>query len=219
MRTKQDPGIRQEAFIDAATALYMEKGFEAVSIRDILDAVADKTTSPSVFYYYFKSKDELYRACVESVAKSYLAAMEEAFSADGNSLEDGMFRVVSFLEEYLIRERNLIKTGGSAPNRMFVLDMRERVTEHAAMVWADSIKAYFCFFENEAENLAHFLAGGIGQVLFHHLQKGESDEASMFRLTESIAHFVMNVIGLPESEKKQRIAALKEKHNHGRNQK
>ncbi len=215
MRTKKDPGIRQEVFINAATELYMDKGYEAVSIRDILDAVADKTASPSVFYYYFSSKDELYRACVEAVAKSYLSSMAEAFSAEGKTTEEWMLTLVSGLEEYLMNERNLIMAGESSPNRMFLLDMREQVTGQITGVWADSLKASFSFPAEEAESLAQFLAGGVGEIMFQFMQEGRHNQASVYAFTERTVHFVMNTMGLPENQKNQLTAALKEKH--GRN--
>ena len=215
MRTKKDPGIRQEVFINAATELFMENGYESVSIREVLDAVADKTASPSVFYYYFSSKDELYRACVETVAKSYLSSMAEAFSAEGTTTEEWMLTLVSGLEEYLMNERNLIIAGESSPNRMFILDMREQVTIQIAGVWADSLQASFGFSAEEAESLAQFLAGGVGEIMFQFMQDGRHDQAAIYDFTETIARFVMNAAGLPAHQKKRLAAALKEKH--GRN--
>lgn len=215
MRTKKDPGIRQEVFINAATELFMENGYESVSIRDVLDTVADKTASPSVFYYYFSSKDELYHACVETVAKSYLSSMAEAFSAEGKTTEEWMLTLVSGLEEYLMNERNLIIAGESSPNRMFILDMREQVTIQMTGVWADSLQASFGFPAEEAESLAQFLAGGVGEIMFQFMQDGRHDQAAICDFTETIARFVMNAAGLPDHQKKQLTAALKEKH--GRN--
>lgn len=215
MRTKKDPGIRQEVFINAATELFMENGYESVSIRDVLDTVADKTASPSVFYYYFSSKDELYHACVETVAKSYLSSMAEAFSAEGKTTEEWMLTLVSGLEEYLMNERNLIIAGESSPNRMFILDMREQVTIQITGVWADSLQASFGFPAEEAESLAQFLAGGVGEIMFQFMQDGRHDQAAICDFTETIARFVMNAAGLPDHQKKQLTAALKEKH--GRN--
>lgn len=215
MRTKKDPGIRQEVFINAATELYMEKGYESVSVRDVLDAVADKTASPSVFYYYFSSKDELYRACVEAVAKSYLASMTEAFSAEGKTTAEWMLSLVSGLSKHLMNERNLIVTGESSPNRMFILDMREQVTVQITELWADSLKTSFGFSAEEAESMAQFLAGGVGELMFQFMQGGMHDQDSVCDFTERTVRFVMNTIGLPENQKKQLITALKEKH--GRN--
>ena len=47
MKVKKDPKMRREAFIKAATELFVEKGYDAVSIRAVLDAVGDKTASPT----------------------------------------------------------------------------------------------------------------------------------------------------------------------------
>ncbi|MSS59135.1 TetR/AcrR family transcriptional regulator [Erysipelotrichaceae bacterium Oil+RF-744-GAM-WT-6] len=58
--------MRKEEFIHAAEQLFLEKGYEHVSIRNVLDAVGNKTASPSVFYYYFSSRDVLYHACIEA---------------------------------------------------------------------------------------------------------------------------------------------------------
>ncbi len=215
MRTKKDPGIRQEVFINAATELFMEKGYESVSVRDVLDAVADKTASPSVFYYYFSSKDELYHACVEAVAKSYLASMTEAFSEEGKTTAEWMLSLVSGLSKHLMNERNLIVTGESSPNRMFILDMREQVTVQITGLWADSLKTSFGFSAEEAGSMAQFLAGGVGELMFQFMQGGMHDQDSVCDFTERTVRFVMNTIGLPENQKKQLITALKEKH--GRN--
>ena len=210
MRTKKNPGIRQEVFISAATELYMEKGYEAVSIRDVLNAVADKTASPSVFYYYFSSKDELYRACVESVAKSYLASMTEAFSVESKTASEWMFSLVSGLKEHLMNERNLIVTSESSPNRIFILDMREQVTVQITRLWSDSLKVSFGFPTEEAESLAQFLAGGTGEIMFQFMQGGRHDEASIYDFIERTVRFVMNAMGLSDNQKKQLTAALKE---------
>lgn len=45
-----------------ASRLFSEKGYEAVSVRDILDVVGG---APGMFYYYFKSKQEIYIATME----------------------------------------------------------------------------------------------------------------------------------------------------------
>lgn len=126
-----------------------------------------------------------------------------------------MLTLVSGLEEYLINERNLIIAGESSPNRMFLLDMREQVTGQITGVWADSLKASFGFTAEEAESLAQFLAGGVGEIMFQFMQEGRHNQASVYAFTERTVLFVMNAIGLPENQKKQLRAALKEKH--GRN--
>lgn len=48
--------------MDIASRLFAEKGYEAVSVRDIL---AEVNGAPGMFYYYFKSKQDIYIAAME----------------------------------------------------------------------------------------------------------------------------------------------------------
>jgi len=209
MRTKKDPGIRQEAFISAATELFMENGYEAVSIRDVLDAVADKTASPSVFYYYFSSKDQLYRACVNAVAHDYISSMSEGFSMDGKTMEQWLISLINCMESYLLKDRKLTMTGKSTPNRLFILDMKEQVTKSIASLWSENLTASFGIPAGEALNLAGFLSGGIGEMMFDLVLKGDLTPASIRSLTETIVRYSMNTIGLPEQQKQQLTESLK----------
>lgn len=61
-KNSKKPEIRRQELIDIADALFTEKGYEAVSVRDILEVV---NGAPGMFYYYFKSKQEIYMAAME----------------------------------------------------------------------------------------------------------------------------------------------------------
>ncbi len=49
--------------IEVAGRLFSEKGYESVSVRDILQEV---NGAPGMFYYYFKSKQDIYLAVMET---------------------------------------------------------------------------------------------------------------------------------------------------------
>jgi len=71
-RKKQDPTIRRNEFIDTAINLFLTKGYEETSLRDILKELGGESAlSPSVFYYYFKSKDELRDTCLNVYVDRY----------------------------------------------------------------------------------------------------------------------------------------------------
>src|ERR1700719_1919309 len=55
-------GVRREAFLDVAQRLVETKGYEAMSIQDVLDALE---VSKGAFYHYFHSKQALLEAVVE----------------------------------------------------------------------------------------------------------------------------------------------------------
>lgn len=61
-KNSKKPEVRRQELIDVASALFAEKGYEAVSVRDILNAVDG---APGMFYYYFKSKQDVYIAAME----------------------------------------------------------------------------------------------------------------------------------------------------------
>lgn len=56
------PEIRRKELIDIAARLFAEKGYESVSVRDIL---AEVNGAPGMFYHYFKSKQDIYLATME----------------------------------------------------------------------------------------------------------------------------------------------------------
>lgn len=54
--------MRRRELIEAAARLFSEKGYESVAVRDILSEVGG---APGMFYYYFKSKQDIYIAVME----------------------------------------------------------------------------------------------------------------------------------------------------------
>jgi AcrR family transcriptional regulator len=64
--------VRRDAFLDAAQRLVETKGYEAMSIQDVLDALE---VSKGAFYHYFDSKQALLEAVVERFADGGMAAI------------------------------------------------------------------------------------------------------------------------------------------------
>ena len=65
--------VRKEAFVDAATRLMQTKGYEQMSIQDVLDAVE---ASRGAFYHYFGSKQALLEAVIDRMVDAGLGAVE-----------------------------------------------------------------------------------------------------------------------------------------------
>lgn len=64
--------VRREAFLDVAQRLIETKGYEAMSVQDVLDALE---ASKGAFYHYFDSKQALLEAVVERFADGAMAAI------------------------------------------------------------------------------------------------------------------------------------------------
>lgn len=61
-------GGKRDEIIEAATKLFFQNGYEATSVRAILEDVGGEV---GMFYHYFKSKDELFQVVVETFFERY----------------------------------------------------------------------------------------------------------------------------------------------------
>jgi TetR/AcrR family transcriptional regulator len=71
---------RARQILDAADELFGERGFAAVSVRDV--AVRAEVKKATVFYY-FDSKEDLFEQVLERYYTAHRAAFEDAFSTAG----------------------------------------------------------------------------------------------------------------------------------------
>jgi len=69
--------VRRDAFLDVAQRLVETKGYEAMSIQDVLEALE---VSKGAFYHYFDSKQALLEAVVERFADGAMAAVAPILS-------------------------------------------------------------------------------------------------------------------------------------------
>src|SRR6266446_7556840 len=64
--------VRRDAFLDVAQRLVQAKGYEAMSIQDVLDELE---ASKGAFYHHFASKQALLEAIVERFADTGIATV------------------------------------------------------------------------------------------------------------------------------------------------
>lgn len=86
-------GGKRDEIIDIAMKLFFENGYEATSVRMIMNEVGGEI---GMFYHYFKSKDMLFDQVVESFFKKY----REKFEAMLMSCENKEAFVKNFLPLY-----------------------------------------------------------------------------------------------------------------------
>ncbi len=70
MARNKYPEQTVERILDAATKLFLEKGFESTSIQDILDELKD--LSKGAIYHHFKSKEEIVIAVADRISREQL---------------------------------------------------------------------------------------------------------------------------------------------------
>ena len=112
-RIVKDPGVRRNELIDAAEKLFSEKGYDETAVSDI---VKKANVAQGLFYYYFRSKDELLDALVEKMVNEVservdkVVLLEGAGALDRFSAYFQVFRTIGKgrekLIEYIHEERN-----------------------------------------------------------------------------------------------------------------
>ena len=78
VRTVKDPEERKQEILDTAMRLFMEKGFESVSMRDIAQ---EADIAAGLCYHYFDSKKKLFNAAldayVDEITKEYIRILDD----------------------------------------------------------------------------------------------------------------------------------------------
>src|SRR5260370_8299608 len=69
--------VRRDAFLDVAQRLIQTKGYETMSVQDLLDELE---ASKGAFYHYFDSKQALLEAVVERFADGAMASLAPVFN-------------------------------------------------------------------------------------------------------------------------------------------
>jgi AcrR family transcriptional regulator len=70
----KEPEVRKSELLDAAQKLFVEQGYAKTTVTDILDVHG---LSKGVFYYYFKSKEEVMDAIIMRIVSADVAAAKE----------------------------------------------------------------------------------------------------------------------------------------------
>jgi len=129
---------RRAAILDAALAVFGERGYHASSIDDI---AREGGVSKALIYEHFASKQDLYAELLEQHAGVLFSALSEAISEAGRSasarLVVGFDAFYGFVEEHRVAWRMLFREA-TDPEAVAVLDrITAEVTSFVAGVIAE----------------------------------------------------------------------------------
>ncbi|MEU9804658.1 TetR/AcrR family transcriptional regulator [Mycobacterium sp. NPDC050853] len=79
-RVVKHPEVRRTELLDLAMSLFLERGYEKVSLNDL---IATSGISKGAFYHYFSSKEALVAALVERSADQAFEALGPVFTEPG----------------------------------------------------------------------------------------------------------------------------------------
>lgn len=97
----RDPDQTRERILEAAQALFVEKGFAAVSMREI---AARSGVTKSLIHHHFGSKEALWELVKEQAFAAYAegqqADLQRAVEPDAELLKNAVARYFGFLKEH-----------------------------------------------------------------------------------------------------------------------
>jgi AcrR family transcriptional regulator len=133
--------VRREAFVDAALRLTQTKGYEQMSIQDVLDAV---DASRGAFYHYFDSKQALLEAMVDRIADGALATVEPVVDDPNIAAIDKLERFFGGIAQFKTDRKALmvefIKVWRSDDNAIMREKVRRTIVERVAAILARIIE-------------------------------------------------------------------------------
>lgn len=95
----------KEKILDVSLELFSQRGYSAVSIRDICKGVGIKESS---VYYHFENKQNIFDVLLDrfsEIAKGMMAQLENGFTEGQNSFSDGINTISNcFFEQYLMND-------------------------------------------------------------------------------------------------------------------
>lgn len=85
MREKKNPDERKQEIIRVAGELFTTNGYKKTQVKDIVQTIG---VAQGLFYYYFKSKEEVMQAVAEQYAEEIIERIRKEISEDKSILEN-----------------------------------------------------------------------------------------------------------------------------------
>lgn len=92
MRRHKEPEVRKSELLDAAQTLFVEKGYAKTTVTDILNVHG---LSKGVFYYYFKSKEEVMDAIIKRMVDDMVDHAEKIAADPGMTPPQRIFAILT----------------------------------------------------------------------------------------------------------------------------
>ncbi len=128
---------RKNEFLEAAQALFNEKGFENTSVDDIVQRVG---VAKGLFYYYFKSKEELLQIIVERLIDEIESSVAAVMERRNISALERFRELIMTSSDVASRGKMLIAYFHKERNQAIHLSMESRSREFMIPVMARIIE-------------------------------------------------------------------------------
>jgi len=121
-RISKPPEERRQELIDVASKLFFKNGYDRTSVREILKEV---NGAPGMFYYYFKSKDDIYHEVMKQHIDKYIVTLKNIYSKKEIPIPTRLKMIVEKISETFMMSLGAINKTDSPDNQGFIITMKQ----------------------------------------------------------------------------------------------
>lgn len=187
----------KQKIINIATKIFAEKGVDKVSVRDILREI---NGASGMFYYYFKSKEDLYKATVQQFIDKTISKKRQIIFDDDLSLREKLYFIYKavikdyeqFSKNYILKDEfNFNKESYFLP---IFYKMLETLSLDLKVMFNKAIDNNEINLDMSVDTFVDFMTYGIWGVLYNNLsilsedniKKNEEKVKKIFTLVFSL---------------------------------
>lgn len=162
----------KQKIINIATKMFAEKGVDKVSVRDILREI---NGASGMFYYYFKSKEDLYKATVQQFIDKTISKKRQIIFDDDLSLREKLYFIYKavikdyeqFTRNYILKDEfNFNKESYFLP---IFYKMLETLSLDLKVMFNKAIDSNEINLDMSVDTFVDFMTYGIWGVLYNNL--------------------------------------------------
>jgi len=188
---------RREKLLDTAIRLFGRQGYHATTVPAI---VARAGSSIGSFYLYFRNKEDIFEAVLETLGERIAAALNEAIRAAGPDVLAQMKAAIRGLVQFLVehpREARILIVESSGLSKRLETARRRVIASHTRSVelalgaLADRLPPM------EISVVANCWFGAVYEGIFQWLVQPPRKRLPAERLANAVACFNLRGIGAP----------------------
>lgn len=164
MRTTKKPEERKEEIVQTAKRLFVERGYKRTQIKDIVGAVG---VAQGLFYYYFKSKEDVMEAVAAEYGTKIFCRIRELVNQDISAIQK-LMAIYDFFIDAAQQQKALFleiqNAGGGEVHEKIILDVGGKLIPYISQIIKEGKKNGELSCETP-DLVSHFCVSGMIQVL------------------------------------------------------
>ena len=192
-KPKFDGGTKNR-MLEVATKMFFEKSYEGTSVRDIVKEVGCEV---GLFYYYYKTKDDLFTDVMEHFFEPYKKDFEALVEETKLSPNRALFRFFEYMKKKVIEFREKYSANMHRTIRWAIREQSLTVIEPYLEEIIQILVDDGAQLKMDVHLTAIFLAHGIGSVILH------EDAEYVEKTTNQLRKVVHLIMGLSEERIKE----------------